>query len=436
MGHGDRPKARPQPTKSQKPPQAADQSHHNSSPIRPSTAQEHTRTASPYTPGTMVPCPTVRFTPAGSTPPSPAVPGPVAKKQPGDSAEQKKNANMIFCKIAEDLIQLLKANDQDSVFRIDTIRRRASSLYNEFSQLQAQFTEILTERDSIREDWNKITVRQQKMESLCRDLQSENKRLAALHEDTQRITIGETQKREELAIKYESKMDEMSEEYRKHLEEHEMLKSRFEGFLEQYQLREHHFDAVVQAKELELELERVKQDHQRQETEKELRNVAILKSQISSFVKTEEDLRRVNAEYLQKIVKAEDTLRKNNELVQSYQKALQSVHEEKQSYVAESSEKKMSVEASARLKAAEYRMTTMEGLCRALQTERDELRRTVANYEAILRMSSEPVRQQFALTNSSPSQPNPSPAMEREAVDGDNPTEMPTKKPDRKGKRK
>ncbi|KAI8808601.1 myosin-like coiled-coil protein-domain-containing protein [Cladochytrium replicatum] len=238
-------------------------------------------------------------------------------------------------------------------------------------------------------DLVKTQNQKQKIETLCRELQKENKRIK---EESKRLAITEQQKREELSSKFEStigeiknKMEEDSDEKRRRAEDNELLKEKFKEFLEQYDIRERHFQSAMQNKDLEVQLREAKLEQQRQISEQEALRNAAFKSQIASFIATETELRRQLAIYVEKFKQVEETLNRSNELFMTFRREMEEMTKKTKRLEKENAAAKVKFEKMNRnilemaeeckkvqksLDIANGTKAKLENLCRALQAER------------------------------------------------------------------
>jgi hypothetical protein len=81
---------------------------------------------------------------------------------------------------------------------------------------------------------------------------------------------------------------------------HAQIREKFKGFLEQYELREKHFETIVKSHTLELKLLDAKLETQRKVAAAESVKVGSLKAQVAAFLKTEKELRRQLLVYVEK----------------------------------------------------------------------------------------------------------------------------------------
>eukprot|EP00850_Spirogloea_muscicola_P004408 SM000019S04952 [mRNA] locus=s19:143202:146726:- [translate_table: standard] len=98
----------------------------------------------------------------------------------------------------------------------------------------------------------------QKLESLCRELQRQNK---AVIDESKRVALDEQHKRQELSAKFHttikditSKLEDQSDERIRQIRENETLKDKLKHFTQQYEIREQHFAHQLRTKVLEQQL--------------------------------------------------------------------------------------------------------------------------------------------------------------------------------------
>ncbi|CAG8457236.1 1032_t:CDS:10 [Ambispora leptoticha] len=300
-------------------------------------------------------------------------------------------------------------NSQDDQFdKLDTIQQRYMELFQDMKRLERDHAkmkkrneQLQKEKDAVKSDLSKANSMKHKLENLCRELQKENKRIK---EESKRLASTEQQKREELSSKFEStiweiksKMDEDTDEKKKRAEDNELLKDKFRSFLEQYELREKHFNCVVRSKDLELQLYEAKLQQQRQITEEEIAKANSLKDQVDAFTKTETELRKQLNVYVDKFKAVEETLNKSNELFLTFRKEMEQMTKKTKKLEKENASIKNKcdtmnknifemAEERARdqktIEEAKKKQTKLENLCRALQAERTVLKQKVESYES------------------------------------------------------
>ncbi|CAJ0749449.1 15789_t:CDS:10, partial [Entrophospora sp. SA101] len=346
--------------------------------------------------------------------------------------EEEKAISKAVKKASKEIKEIINSHD-DQLEKIDTIQQRYMELFQEMKRLERDYAKmkkrnelLQKEKDSTKNELAKSNSVKHKFENICRELHKENKRIK---EESKRLAASEQQKREELSSKFEntiweikSKMEEDTDEKKKRAEDNEMLKDKFRSFLEQYELREKHFNSVVRSKDLELQLYEAKLHQQKQLTDQEIVKVNSLKEQVENFTKTEVELRKQLSTYVEKFKQVEETLNKSNELFLSFRKEMEQMNKKTKKLEKENATVKGKCETMNRniLEMAEERtkdqktieeskkkQTKLENLCRALQAERTILKKKVQSLEALSPPSSPPPSSPSSLSSphtSSPSQ--------------------------------
>lgn len=169
----------------------------------------------------------------------------------------------------------------------------------------------------------------EKLENLCRELQQENKRIK---KETQKLALLEQKKRDDLSAKFELaiqeitfKMQDSTEETLRRVQDNEKLKEKFYGFLEQYELREKHFNSVVKTKDLELKLYNAKLAQQTSLTENGISEIQALKCQLELATQSECSLKEQLSHYIEKFKAVEETLSKSNDLFSLFRQEMESM---------------------------------------------------------------------------------------------------------------
>ncbi|KAI9139868.1 myosin-like coiled-coil protein-domain-containing protein [Paraphysoderma sedebokerense] len=193
-------------------------------------------------------------------------------KKEEEEEQEMKNAIAQANNQLKKLVSSATNSDSDTLEKLNMIHGKYMELFTESKRLEREYSKLKhkqdllnKEKDSVKSDLNKMTNLKTKLESLCRELTKDNKRLK---EDAQKLATVEAQKREELSRKFEStiaeiktKMDAEDADRRKRIEEGEILKSKLSSFLEQYNLREQHFASVLKSRDLEIQLLNAKLSH-------------------------------------------------------------------------------------------------------------------------------------------------------------------------------
>ncbi|CAG8569741.1 3639_t:CDS:10 [Funneliformis caledonium] len=320
--------------------------------------------------------------------------------------EEEKAFAKAVKKASREMKDIINSHD-DQMEKFDTIQQRYMELFQDMKRLERDHAkmkkrneQLQKEKDAAKSDLSKANSMKHKLENICRELQKENKRIK---EESKRLAVSEQQKREELSSKFEntiweikSKMEEDTDEKKKRAEDSELLKDKFRSFLEQYELREKHFDSVVRSKNLELQLYEAKLQQQKQLTDQETIKVNSLKEQVETFTKTEAELRKQLNVYVDKFKQVEETLNKSNDLFLNFRKEMEQMTKKTKKLEKENSSIKGKCDTMNKniLEMAEERardqktiedskkkQSKLENLCRALQAERAVLKKKVESFE-------------------------------------------------------
>ncbi|KAJ3015874.1 hypothetical protein HKX48_004322 [Thoreauomyces humboldtii] len=312
--------------------------------------------------------------------------------------EEEKAMARAIKKASKDMSQLIEG--QSGSEKLDMIHAKYMDLFQENKRLERDYAKLKRkqehtnkEKETAKAEHTKINAQKAKIETLCRELQKESKRVK---EESKRLAIVEQHKRDELSSKFEStiweiksKMEEDSDEKKRRAEDSEMLKDKFKNFLEQYELREKHYNQMIKSREIEIHLLEAKLAQQHRLNEDEGSKSAAIKSQVASFVKTETDLRQQLSIYVEKFKQVEETLNKSNELFITFRKEMEQMTKKTRKLEKENATVRLKCERMNKniLEMAEERTTNhksvevanagkakMENLCRALQAERNALR--------------------------------------------------------------
>ncbi|XP_038992146.1 beta-taxilin-like [Hibiscus syriacus] len=130
--------------------------------------------------------------------------------------------------------------------------KRTLKSEKEFLKFSFKYQQVLAERDAA------PTVRDDKLESLCRELQRQNKMLMVLCKwvstEGQNIRL-DLSARFHTAIKdVANKLEEQKNENLSQLKDNELLRDKLKQFADQYALAERQFEQKLKQKTLELEL--------------------------------------------------------------------------------------------------------------------------------------------------------------------------------------
>ncbi|XP_072274489.1 alpha-taxilin [Pyxicephalus adspersus] len=273
--------------------------------------------------------------------------------------------------------------------------------------LQKKQSQLIQEKDQLRNEHSKAILARSKLESLCRELQRHNRTLK--EEGVQRARE-EEEKRKEVTAHFQltlndiqSQMEQHNERNTKLRQENVELADRLKKLIEQYELREEHIDKVFKHKDLQQQLvdaklqqaqEMLKEVEERHQREKDfLLKEAVESQRMCELMKQQEThLKQQLALYTEKFEEFQNTLSKSNEVFTTFKqemekmtKKIKKLEKETTMYRSrwESSNKALLVMAEEKTvrdkeqEALQAKIQRLEKLCRALQTERNDLNKKV-----------------------------------------------------------
>ncbi|XP_053563216.1 alpha-taxilin [Bombina bombina] len=285
--------------------------------------------------------------------------------------------------------------------------------------LQKKQTQLIQEKDQLRNEHSKAILARSKLESLCRELQRHNRTLK--EEGVQRARE-EEEKRKEVTSHFQvtlndiqSQMEQHNERNAKLRQENVELADRLKKLIEQYELREEHIDKVFKHKDLQQQLvdaklqqaqEMLKEVEERHQREKDfLLKEAVESQRMCELMKQQEThLKQQLALYTEKFEEFQNTLSKSNEVFTTFKqemekmtKKIKKLEKETTMYRSrwESSNKALLVMAEEKTlrdkeqEALQTKIQRLEKLCRALQTERNDLNKKVQGLSVPSASSSE-----------------------------------------------
>ncbi|XP_039596812.1 alpha-taxilin-like [Polypterus senegalus] len=273
--------------------------------------------------------------------------------------------------------------------------------------LQKKQTQLIQEKDHLRNEHSKAILARSKLESLCRELQRHNRTLK--EEGVQRARE-EEEKRKEVTSHFQVTLNDIQVQMEQHNERNSKLRQenmelaeKLKKLIEQYELREEHIDKVFKHKDLQQQLvdaklqqaqELLKESEERHQREKDfLLKEAVESQRMCELMKQQEvNLKQQLSLYTEKFEEFQSTLSKSNEVFTTFKqemekmtKKIKKLEKETTMYRSrwESSNKallEMAEEKTVRdkeLESLQMKILRLEKLCRALQTERNELSKKV-----------------------------------------------------------
>lgn len=273
--------------------------------------------------------------------------------------------------------------------------------------LQKKQSQLVQEKDLLRNEHSKAILARSKLESLCRELQRHNR---TLKEDGMQRARVEEEKRKEVTSHFQVTLNDIQTQMEQHNErnaslrqENTQLAEKLKKLIEQYELREEHIDKVFKHKDLQQQLvdaklhqaqELLKESEERHHREKEfLLKEAVESQRMCELMKQQEvHLKQQLSLYTEKFEEFQNTLSKSNEVFTTFKQEMEKMTKKIKKLEKETSMYRSRWESSnkALLDMAEEKtlrdrefdglqgkVQRLEKLCRALQLERNELSKKV-----------------------------------------------------------
>ncbi|XP_054251473.1 alpha-taxilin [Indicator indicator] len=273
--------------------------------------------------------------------------------------------------------------------------------------LQKKQSQLVQEKDQLQSEHSKAILARSKLESLCRELQRHNR---SLKEEGVQRAREEEEKRKEVTSHFQVTLNDIQLQMEQHNERNSKLRQenlelaeRLKKLIEQYELREEHIDKVFKHKDLQQQLvdaklqqaqEMLKEAEERHQREKDfLLKEAVESQRMCELMKQQEThLKQQLALYTEKFEEFQNTLSKSSEVFTTFKqemekmtKKIKKLEKETTMYRSrwESSNKallEMAEEKTLRdkeLEGLQVKIQRLEKLCRALQTERNDLNKKV-----------------------------------------------------------
>uniref|UniRef100_A0A3Q2I0R2 Taxilin gamma n=1 Tax=Equus caballus TaxID=9796 RepID=A0A3Q2I0R2_HORSE len=242
--------------------------------------------------------------------------------------------------------------------------------------LQKKQAQIVKEKVHLQSEHSKAILARSKLESLCRELQRHNK---TLKEENMQQAREEEERRKEATAHFQITLNEIQAQLEQHdihnaklRQENIELGEKLKKLIEQYALREEHIDKVFKHKELQQQLvdaklqqttQLIKEADEKHQREREF----LLKEATESRHKYEQ-MKQQEVQLKQQMTKKIKKLEKETIIWrtkwENNNKALLQMAEEK-------------TVRDKEYKAFQIKLERLEKLCRALQTERNELNEKV-----------------------------------------------------------
>ncbi|XP_075706530.1 gamma-taxilin isoform X2 [Rhinoderma darwinii] len=273
--------------------------------------------------------------------------------------------------------------------------------------LQKKQSQVIKEKVHLQSEHSKAILARSKLESLCRELQRHNK---TLKEENLHQAREYEEERKEATAHFQMTLNEIQAQMEQHdvynaklRQENVELGEKLKKLIEQYALREEHIDKVFKHKELQQQLidaklqqttRLMKEAEERHQREREflLNEATETRQKFEELKQQESQLKQQLSLYMDKFEEFQTTMAKSNELFTTFRQEMEKMTKkikklEKETVVWrtkwEANNKallQMAEEKTVRdkeHKALHVKLDRLEKLCRALQTERNELNKKV-----------------------------------------------------------
>ncbi|KAL1895786.1 hypothetical protein Cpir12675_003064 [Ceratocystis pirilliformis] len=249
------------------------------------------------------------------------------KDQEAEIEREVKRAN-------RDLVQQISKLDE--LHKIDLLLRRASELMADLRRMEKENMKNKKRGDALQKDKDakmtelgRTNQLKEKLEKLCRELQKDNNKLKnenkTLQDNLARTTKAHDLRMESVLGKLEGYQKEKDNPRQEVIDVsmEELFRQRFKTLIEQYELRDLHFQAQLRTKELEVQYNMVRFEAQKRIAEDEVAKGRQLQSQVQGLSSSDAELRSQVNRYAEKFKQVEDTLTNSNELFSTFRKEIE-----------------------------------------------------------------------------------------------------------------
>ncbi|PIA29168.1 hypothetical protein AQUCO_06200034v1 [Aquilegia coerulea] len=260
--------------------------------------------------------------------------------------------------------------------------KRGFKSEKEFLEFTLKYQQVIAERDSA------VAVRD-KLESLCRELQRQNK---TLMDECKRVSTEGQNMRSDLSTRFHDaikdvskKLEEQKNECITQLKENDVLRNKLEHLSDQYAVSEQQFTQELKKKNLELQLADLKIQKHEEKLAQEKSQMKLYAEQVPQLLATEKTLRLQLAADGEKFQQFQDALTKSNEVFETFKQEIEKMAKSIKELKKENAFLKGKCERSdvtlielveerekwkRQLEKLKSQKEKLESLCRSLQAER------------------------------------------------------------------
>lgn len=283
-------------------------------------------------------------------------------------------------------VKLLERKFLEKVHQCNTADRKVDNLQRSLEVAQR-------DKDNLTNELSRTNAVKSKLETLCKELQKQNKNVL---EQSKQISTDEQRKRQELSEKFsetikdvQNKIANHDEERVKQDQENIKLREQLQSFINQYEVRDKHFEHQLKAKDLECQLAEAKLRQAEELSNKAIERADLYRQQALGLAEREVVLKEQINTYSEKFKELQETLTKSNEVFTSFKKDSDKMQKrikasEKERLTAEKLAQKSIKELqevnerheALKKEAADNKKKKerMETLCRTLTQERADLK--------------------------------------------------------------
>uniref|UniRef100_A0A8C2UNK0 Taxilin gamma n=1 Tax=Chinchilla lanigera TaxID=34839 RepID=A0A8C2UNK0_CHILA len=345
-----------------------------------------------------------------------AIPGREARTEPPDGQQDSDCSRNKEKTLGKEVLLLMQALNTLSTpeEKLAALCKKYADLLEESRNVQKQMkilqkkqAQIVKEKVHLQSEHSKAILARSKLESLCRELQRHNK---TLKEENMQQAREEEERRKEATAHFQMTLNEIQAQLEQHdihnaklRQENMELGEKLKKLIEQYALREEHIDKVFKHKELQQQLvdaklqqttQLIKEADEKHQREREflLKEATESRHKYEQMKQQEVQLKQQLSLYMDKFEEFQTTMAKSNELFTTFRQEMEKMTKkikklEKETIIWrtkwENNNKallQMAEEKTVRdkeYKAFQIKLERLEKLCRALQTERNELNEKV-----------------------------------------------------------
>ncbi|KMT17677.1 hypothetical protein BVRB_2g036230 [Beta vulgaris subsp. vulgaris] len=262
--------------------------------------------------------------------------------------------------------------------------KRTFKTEQEILEFTLKYKQVLAERDAA------IAVRD-KLESLCRELQRQNK---LLMDEFKRVSEDGQNLRSDLSTKFEDaikdvsiRLEEQKGECLSQLKENEMLRDKLKQLADQYTLSQQQYAQELKQKTLELKIAELTVQQNEEKLAHEQTQIKVYAEKISQLLDTEKSLRQQLTSDGEKFQQFQDALLKSNEVFETFKQEIEKMSKLTKDLKRENTFLKSKCEKSdftlielveerermkKQLEKTKNQKEKLESLCRSLQAERKQ----------------------------------------------------------------